>query len=197
MLKGETGRFAVKHHEAAHDGTIPNAKTFEMLQSSAPRTRLPSGWRMPEWATALRRLMFNEPLCFFTINVLPDQTIAVMGSLMIIDTLPHKSFHWTNTTFQPSKATNVSFRAISTYTVRSVTQPRQARDWPIRLERCFGKHGLPKIETDRGIKSSAAVQHWPTHGPLSPIKSCGWILIMVDRMAGVTWSSIHAGAVIV
>lgn len=42
MLKGENGRFAVKHHEAAHDGTIQNAKALEMLDFSAPWTRLPN-----------------------------------------------------------------------------------------------------------------------------------------------------------
>ena len=42
MLKGENGRFAVEHREAAHDGTIQNAKTIEMPDFSAPRTRPPS-----------------------------------------------------------------------------------------------------------------------------------------------------------
>ena len=62
MLKGRTVGFAREHYEAAHDGTIPNAKTFEMLDFSAPWTkasRLDEESRTHERVTALAELRID------------------------------------------------------------------------------------------------------------------------------------------
>lgn len=60
MLKGENGRFAGEHREAAHDGTMQNAKTFAMLDFSAPRARLPAGREGMKKVTALEESIFAQ-----------------------------------------------------------------------------------------------------------------------------------------